>query len=101
MREIYEGWTIVTKRGSYTDLIKRTFKYGKFQWLCADISLSQSKNKYYLTLCGSSPFKFDEDIPLRSKDYHSLCNEGNDTLRGLFTEAHKYLLQFIKELPDI
>lgn len=104
MREIteqYEGWSIVTEREPYTDLIIRKFKFGKYQWLQVSIEQNVTSKNYYIKICGSEPFKFNKPIKLRSKDYQSLCNEGNDELRALFTQTHEYLIQFINELPEI
>lgn len=101
MTEKYNGWSIITDRGELADVITRKFHYGKYDWLSAYINRKSETDKYYMDICCSEPFGLKEKYPLRSKDYHSLVNEANDVLRGIFTEIHGYVMKMISELPEI
>lgn len=99
--EKYNGWSIRTNRGELTDVITRKFSNEKGVWLAAYVNRLTGTNEYYMDICCSEPFKLKEKYPLRSKDYHSLCNEANDVLRWIFTEIHEYVMEMISKLPEI
>ena len=98
--EKYNGWNIRTNRGELTDVITRKFSNENGVWLAAYVNRLTGTNEYYMDICCSEPFKLKEKYPLRSKDYHSLVNESNDVLRGIFTEIHEYVMEMISELPE-
>ena len=99
--EKYNGWSIRTNRGELTDVITRKFSNEKGVWLAAYVNRLTGANEYYMDICCSEPFKLKEKYSLRSKEYHSLVNEANDVLRGIFTEIHEYVMEMISELPEI